>query len=190
MADTEVAHEPGSPAESHAPTSAEDEALSEKHGLVMQIIFKQRDVAEKKKKLEDKERYETRLLVSAHVDRRSERAQATAAEAARNAPVSRVAEAAAATANAPALEERQKALNDAADAQKKATTEQSQRLEEERKRVAEARAGASKVNAFKEAEMKAKEEKERKLRAMMDKMTARDGGSSSDVCPKKNLISS
>lgn len=93
-----------------------------------------------------------------------------------------MAEAAAATANAPALADRQKALADAAEIQRQAATEQSQRLEEERKKVAESRAGASKVNAFKEAELKAKEEKERKLRAMMDKMSARDGSPAPDVC--------
>lgn len=60
MADAEVVAD--QPAETHPAPSAEDEALSEKHGLVMQIIFKRREVAEKKKKLEDKERYKrTRL---------------------------------------------------------------------------------------------------------------------------------
>lgn len=96
--------------------------------------------------------------------------------------MNRVAEAAAATAAAPSSADRQKALAEAAEAQRKASTEQAQRLEEERKRVAESRAGASKVNAFKEAELKAKEEKERKLRAMMEKMGSKDG-SSPDVWP-------
>ena len=41
----------------HAPTAEEEEALAEKHGLVMQIIFKRRELAEKKKKLDDKEKY-------------------------------------------------------------------------------------------------------------------------------------
>lgn len=178
MADTDTQHDASaSHAEAHTPT-AEEEALSEKHGLVMQIIFKRREVAEKKKKLDDKERCATPPPRCCALISCREKAQAAAAEAARNAaPVSRVQEAQSATANAPALEERQKALAD--EAARKASTEQSQRLEEERRKVAEARAGASKVNAFKEAELKAKEEREKKLRAMTDKMSARDGSAAS-----------
>lgn len=59
MAELEVAAD--HPVEGHA-QSAEDEALSEKHGLVMQIIFKRREVADKKKKLDDKEKYYTRSI--------------------------------------------------------------------------------------------------------------------------------
>lgn len=47
-------------------------------------------------------------------------------------------------------------------------TEQQARLEEERKKVASS--GMTKANAFKEAELKAKAEKDRKLQEMMDKM--------------------
>lgn len=59
----------GTDTPSPAPTP-EDEALSEKHGLVMQIIFKRRELAEKKKKLEDKEKYGSKKNIRVRGEKR------------------------------------------------------------------------------------------------------------------------